>query len=96
MTRPDSTAIPLVRKHLPDEPLDAFLDRNWVPVLNAFNRAHETPQDPDAFPLRWALMAPNTKEFLAVLGKSPWPLPRISRPSRVSGGCPRPMARTIM
>ena len=33
MTRPDQAAIPLVRKHLPDEPLDAFLDRNWVPVL---------------------------------------------------------------
>lgn len=69
MTRPDQAAIPLVRKRLPEEPLDTFLDRNWVPVLNAFNRAHEKPQDSDAFPLRWIAMAPNSKKFLAVLGK---------------------------
>lgn len=69
MTRPDQAAIPLVRKHLPDEPLDTFLDRNWVPILNAFNRAHEKPQDPDAFPLRWALMSPNSKEFISALGR---------------------------
>ena len=63
----EAFAIPLVQRCLPEEGLEAFLDRSWENVSNAANHAYSHPQAPDSFPLEWVAMAPNSARFLASL-----------------------------
>lgn len=64
-----ASCIPLIQSRLPPAGLPGLLSRPWIPLLNAaMGRGPSIPHE-DRFPLEWILMAPNTTEFLASLGK---------------------------
>lgn len=67
----------VVQSSLPPEGLEALQDRNWHPLVNICllqihtqrTQGSASEVDPTIFPLRGALFAPNSQEFLASLGR---------------------------
>lgn len=67
----------VVQSSLPPEGLDSLQERDWNPLVNvclaqiraARIQGSASEVDPALFPLRGAVLAPNSQEFLASLGR---------------------------